>query len=43
MELINWIEKVSAPNEAAMIAWDMFKKTGDVGYYMLYCELARRD
>ena len=30
-------------NEAAMLAWDMFKKTGDVCYYMLYCELSRRE
>lgn len=30
-------------NEAANLAWGMFEKTGDVGYYMLYCELVRKD
>jgi hypothetical protein len=30
-------------NKAAGIAWDMFEKTGDVGYYMLYCQLSRKD
>ncbi|MBQ7369435.1 MAG: YqzL family protein [Clostridia bacterium] len=30
-------------NEAAKLAWDMFEKTGDVGYYMLYHELAKKD
>lgn len=27
--------------EPAKLAWELFQKTGDVGYYMLYCELSR--
>jgi hypothetical protein len=30
-------------NEAARLAWGMFEKTGDVGYYMLYCQLSRKE
>lgn len=30
-------------NEAARLAWDIFEKTGDVGYYMLYHELNKRN
>ena len=27
--------------ETAKLAWELFQKTGDVGYYMLYCDLSR--
>lgn len=29
-------------NEASKRAWELFEKTGSVGYYMLYHELSRR-
>lgn len=29
-------------NGAAKLAWDMFEKTGNVSYYMLYYDLIRR-
>ena len=29
-------------NQAAKLAWDMFKETGSVSYYMLYYDLMRR-
>ena len=29
-------------NKAAELAWSTFEKTGDIGYYMLYCELSRK-
>ena len=28
-------------SESAKLAWELFQSTGDVGYYMLYCELSR--
>ena len=29
-------------NEPAKLAWKLFQQTGDVGYYMLYCELSAK-
>lgn len=29
-------------NEATKKAWELFEKTGSVGYYMLYHDLKRR-
>ena len=29
-------------SNAAKMAWEMFEKTGSVGYYMLYYDLMRR-
>ena len=29
-------------NNAAKMAWEMFEKTGNISYYMLYHELTRK-
>lgn len=29
-------------NQAAKMAWELFKKTGSVNYYMLYYDLIRK-
>lgn len=30
-------------NGAAKMAWDLFEKTGNISYYMLYYELIRKN
>ena len=32
----------NSENQAAKMAWELFKKTGSVNYYMLYYDLIRK-